>query len=256
MGDASLTSVLFSAGDLHFYMRHSFCPAPPAVDPEAAAAKLREGYPPHPRSAEGGQKGSRNANGHGSMNGMTEEALQSLHSTNNGLHDMLSRTMSTGSVAGMSRTASFASSEDLNHHEVGGNRGAHIATVFDIVSSRAATCELTGWQPAGLPPQQPPGSANLHPYDPEHLVVNGLGGAFLHPTHVFTSARFASNPEPAEDDVFVRGASPPRGRSPKRGSAKGGLPRGLSPGHSSRGVSPTSRKSRDPRRGSFTGKPM
>lgn len=34
--------------------------------------------------------------------------------------------------------------------------------------------------------------ANLHPFDPEHLIVNGLGGAFLHPTHVFAPARFAS----------------------------------------------------------------
>lgn len=27
--------------------------------------------------------------------------------------------------------------------------------------------------------------------DPEHLIVNGLGGAFLHPTHMFSGARFS-----------------------------------------------------------------
>lgn len=27
--------------------------------------------------------------------------------------------------------------------------------------------------------------------DPEHLIVNGMGGAFLHPTHVFYGARFS-----------------------------------------------------------------
>jgi hypothetical protein len=27
--------------------------------------------------------------------------------------------------------------------------------------------------------------------DPEHLIVQGLGGAFLHPTHVFSYSRFA-----------------------------------------------------------------
>lgn len=27
--------------------------------------------------------------------------------------------------------------------------------------------------------------AEAHPLDPEHLIVNGLGGAFLHPTHCF-----------------------------------------------------------------------
>ena len=31
-----------------------------------------------------------------------------------------------------------------------------------------------------------------HPHDPEHLIVNGLGGAFLHPTHVFSPSRFVS----------------------------------------------------------------
>ncbi len=44
---------------------------------------------------------------------------------------------------------------------------------------------------AGLAPAAA-ARANLHPYDPEHLIVNGLGGAFLHPTHVFAPARFAS----------------------------------------------------------------
>ena len=84
-------------------------------------------------------------------------------------------------------------------------------------------------------------TANLHPFDPEHLIVNGLGGAFLHPTHVFAPARFASVPDPHADELFEQGLSP-RGRSPKGGSPKGGSPpRGTSP---SRGMS---------RRGSFIG---
>jgi hypothetical protein len=28
-------------------------------------------------------------------------------------------------------------------------------------------------------------AADAHLLDPEHLIVNGLGGAFLHPTHCF-----------------------------------------------------------------------
>lgn len=114
-----------------------------------------------------------------------------------------------------------------------------------VASAQSVQC-------AGLPPQQPQGSSNLHPYDPEHLVVNGLGGAFLHPTHVFAAARFASNPEPPEDDVFVRGVSPPRGRSPKGSSPRSDSAKGSSP-RSSRGASPSSRRSRNTRRGSFTG---
>jgi hypothetical protein len=31
-----------------------------------------------------------------------------------------------------------------------------------------------------------------HLCDPEHLICNGSGGAFMHPTHVFSYARFAS----------------------------------------------------------------
>ena len=86
----------------------------------------------------------------------------------------------------------------------------------------------------------PSPTANLHPFDPEHLIVNGLGGAFLHPTHVFAPARFASVPDPHADELFEQSLSP-RGRSPKGGSPRGASPPGRSP---SRGMS---------RRGSFVG---
>ena len=88
--------------------------------------------------------------------------------------------------------------------------------------------------------------ANLHPFDPEHLIVNGLGGAFLHPTHVFAPARFASVPDPAADDLFEAGLSP-RGRSPMGRSPSGASPpRGISPS----GTSPRRTLSRH---GSFIG---
>jgi hypothetical protein len=32
-------------------------------------------------------------------------------------------------------------------------------------------------------------AADAHLLDPEHLIVNGLGGAFLHPTHCFAHGR-------------------------------------------------------------------
>ncbi|KXZ46777.1 hypothetical protein GPECTOR_40g511 [Gonium pectorale] len=38
-----------------------------------------------------------------------------------------------------------------------------------------------------------------HPHDPEHLVVNGGGGAFLHPTHVFAGSRFPAPEDPAAE---------------------------------------------------------
>lgn len=89
----------------------------------------------------------------------------------------------------------------------------------------------------------PSPTSNLHPFDPEHLIVNGLGGAFLHPTHVFAPARFASVPDPHADELFEQSLSP-RGRSPRGSSPHGGSPpRGRSP---SRDLS---------RRGSFVGAP-
>jgi hypothetical protein len=39
-----------------------------------------------------------------------------------------------------------------------------------------------------------------HTFDPEHLICNGAGGAFLHPTHIFAPARFAPAPlDPAAE---------------------------------------------------------
>jgi hypothetical protein len=30
--------------------------------------------------------------------------------------------------------------------------------------------------------------AGYHTFDPEHMICNGAGGAFLHPTHMFAPA--------------------------------------------------------------------
>jgi hypothetical protein len=43
--------------------------------------------------------------------------------------------------------------------------------------------------------------------DPEHLVVCGSGGAFLHPTHVFSYSRFRPPHDPAAGPLYLR---PPR----------------------------------------------
>ena len=109
-------------------------------------------------------------------------------------------------------------------------------------------------------------SSNLHPYDPEHLIVNGLGGAFLHPTHVFSASRFASIPDPEVDAHFVEDL-PARGRQmghahvgPQSSSFREAGSRGRSPagsrphGGSVRGASPAggSPRGRSPTRGSAT----
>ena len=49
--------------------------------------------------------------------------------------------------------------------------------------------------------------AGWHLNDPEHLVVSGSGGGFLHPTHVFCYARFRPPHDPASGAVFLRGSA-------------------------------------------------
>ncbi|KAH7619432.1 hypothetical protein NADE_006274 [Nannochloris sp. 'desiccata'] len=46
--------------------------------------------------------------------------------------------------------------------------------------------------------------------DPEHLVVCGSGGAFLHPTHVFSYSRFRPPHDPAAGPLYLR---PPRDKT-------------------------------------------
>ncbi|GMH37404.1 hypothetical protein BSKO_05277 [Bryopsis sp. KO-2023] len=50
-------------------------------------------------------------------------------------------------------------------------------------------------QSTPLPPIDAP-----HCLDPEHLIINGMGGAFLHPTHVFSGARVSAKIGGDEDD--------------------------------------------------------
>ena len=43
-------------------------------------------------------------------------------------------------------------------------------------------------------------ASRRHPLlDPDHLICNGAGGAFLHPTHLFVGASFGSAPDAASE---------------------------------------------------------
>ena len=47
-----------------------------------------------------------------------------------------------------------------------------------------------------------------HPLDPDHLICNGAGGAFLHPTHIFAGATFrGSAPDAASEATAALYAS-------------------------------------------------
>ncbi|KAK9809330.1 hypothetical protein WJX73_005806 [Symbiochloris irregularis] len=145
------------SGDLHFYMRHSFCPAPPA-----------------------------------------DSGLSPTSST-----------IDPGTLQQLSPKAEL------------GRRGKGTA---------APKADRLGRMSSG---GAGPGAAHLQASEA------GLGGAFLHPTHVFTSARFGSIPEASPEAAFTRGSSP-RASSRERGpfASKGSSPKGST----SRGASPSRRR--------------
>ncbi|KAK9823894.1 hypothetical protein WJX72_006230 [[Myrmecia] bisecta] len=239
------------AGDLHFYMRHSFKPSAPAPKPSnsdhlnsvdamqptspgassfSQAASVNTPLGTSPDSARSGLSVSFARSGRVTPLGSSPTGSFVLggKSRLGGPHlpsIKINAAASTASSVGeQSRASSIISSDDL----------AEIHNMKEIYQELA---EVLGADANG-PAVASAVRGNLHPYDPEHLIVNGLGGAFLHPTHVFANARFASIPDPAADAAFVRGslrkARTPKGDSPKGGSPKGGSPRGGSP----RGGSP------------------
>lgn len=58
--------------------------------------------------------------------------------------------------------------------------------------------------------------------DPEHLIVCGSGGAFLHPTHVFNFARFRPPHDPAAGPMYLRPPAQPAQDFPASALGMGG----------------------------------
>lgn len=219
---------LLCIGDLHFYMRHSFSP----YQPPAQAASQTPGSPAsgadgrasafHQRSADGTKASNKSgvfvAKANATAAALQASLLEKLrpstaHSHRKSKQPAQATIAEAEQPAPDSSTASVASTEDPCDARL-------------LSEDGASTSSTAGW----------------HPHDPEHLIVNGLGGAFLHPTHVFSPSRFISVPDPSADEATVTNTRPtanaqPRGRSPVRGSS----PRGSSPSRPSpRGSSPIS----------------
>ncbi len=75
-----------------------------------------------------------------------------------------------------------------------------VNNVKTAVNGSHATDTATG-------PPQATGAPHWHATDPEHLVVCGIGGAFLHPTHIFSDAQFGPSTDAVDGPAFVhRGA--------------------------------------------------
>jgi len=92
---------------------------------------------------------------------------------------------------------------------------AAVPTITGFKSSTAASTNFrkNAYSASGHSPidggggewEAPPAGWLLN--DPEHLVVCGSGGAFLHPTHVFSYSRFRPPHDPAAGPLYLR---PPR----------------------------------------------
>lgn len=236
------------AGDLHFYMRHSFCPAPPSQTADAFTAgfDLASRQPfGTAHQARPGASSSKHGRGSKQTSHAASEHPPVIRET---VHD------SAASADGgdLSR-ASSAERQSLCSTAAQPERAQQAGSIVSSQSNLSPSPSVmsldeeayatdSGFVARGSHAAQasmPGRHTNYHPADPEHLIVNGLGGAFLHPTHVFASARFGSVPEATPDMEFTRGSSP-RGRPPEPGvRARGVSPQGHSP---PRGVSPPRRR--------------
>ena len=234
------------AGDLHFYMRHSFCPSqpqnqsssqPPSRSTSSSTAQqassshtsgtngihVHASVPDHKKVG-----ASRHAGKSGNLVAKTSAAAAAVQAS------LLEKIRPQGAAKGQNSPRS----PGLKFEQQGPESSA-ASTASDEVTDLPSQLGVEDDAPSTASLR----SAGWHPHDPEHLVVNGLGGAFLHPTHVFTPSRFISVPDPSADEATVTNTRPTantalRGRSPPRGSS----PRGSSPVRrgSPRGASPTS----------------
>ncbi len=78
--------------------------------------------------------------------------------------------------------------------------GGSMGSVRRMASDTFASVSLL---PGGAANGRHAGAA-WHLNDPEHLVVCGSGGAFCHPTHVFSEARFRPEYFPAAGPIYLR----------------------------------------------------
>jgi hypothetical protein len=87
---------------------------------------------------------------------------------------------------------------------------------LDLGGGHAVNGKVGGGTASSTSGGPPPG---WHLNDPEHLVVCGSGGAFCHPTHVFSEARFRPEFHPAAGPIYIK--PPPGSAAAGPGSAGG-----------------------------------
>mmetsp|Transcript_31178 Transcript_31178/g.92977 ORF Transcript_31178/g.92977 Transcript_31178/m.92977 type:complete len:1354 (-) Transcript_31178:1870-5931(-) len=250
------------AGDLHFYMRHSYTepPAPKPADGAAAAANTTAALP---RTAAAEQRAAHQEDDEHCIGSFQETfccpptalgADIARGSSSPVLHPgCVDGTTCTGSMAGedlkpeyrspsISNCSSFAAGSSNDGHESsvrqverGGEEDGHNRAAspfaesvpYDVPKSddvaMAAINAINGSLPTHgssegcLRRCASPGCDKFvyghrqrHPLDPDHLICNGAGGAFLHPTHLFAGAAFHTPHDAAAEatTALYAGASP------------------------------------------------
>ena len=218
------------AGDLHFYMRHSFCPFRAAVpQPPTQAAASEAGVQTDCKAASqvpsaDSQPGSKSSSyatpsmaessrskaKTGAAVAQPSEATNRLsHNHSFGFGPNLhaaSAELSKASAkhaqhdaesAGPSSTAvhlRVSTGQHTSHPSMAEPAPASYASSTTSATSADDLAEVQACRGSGggVSSSGQSTSSGWHPHDPEHLIVNGLGGAFLHPTHVFSPSRFVS----------------------------------------------------------------
>ena len=216
------------AGDLHFYMRHSFCAyqaaAPQAPSPANEAGVQADGKAASQAPSADSQPSSNSSSfttpimaESSRSKAKTAAAVAQPSEATNGLSHRQSHAFGTSphaapaelpkasakraqrdtESAGPSSTAvhlRVSTGQHPSHPSMAEPAPATYASSVTSATSADDSAEVQGCRGSrdGVASSGQSTSSGWHPHDPEHLIVNGLGGAFLHPTHVFSPSRFVS----------------------------------------------------------------
>lgn len=221
------------AGDLHFYMRHSAhkAAAAEAAGPggawEGAAESGFEDSFAHAPALLGGLYAWDPASGEASPLGGSPRGRSPLGGSPLGGSPIRGRSPVRAPVAEGKSPSAQAPFQAVPAAGLGGKPAAAAAAVtassttdVSSASDRSNSCDddagerlepkksTVTWAPppaiATAPcaaPAAPQGT--WAPTNPEHLVVCGMGGAFMHPTHVFAGAVFGPSTDAVDGPVFV-----------------------------------------------------
>lgn len=204
------------AGDLHFYMRHSAHKAAEAQSPAWEAGQLADSFAHAPALLGGLYAWDPSPLGGSPVGGPLVGGFPRGRSPLGGSPLGGSPTRGRSPVRGsLAPDVPAPVPEGMLKAPA-----AHVAastTDASSASDRSNSCDDEGervapkqpsvsWAPspvvvAKAEPQVVQGP--WAPTDPEHLVVCGMGGAFMHPTHVFTGAVFGASTDAVDGPAFV-----------------------------------------------------